>query len=288
MRCLVASKLVLPFAEIMTTQVCNLRCVGCSNYSDLQHQGYLTWAQARTQIEPWLDRIDIPDFGIIGGEPLVNPDIRTWLIGIRELLPNAQIRFTTNGLLLKKHYDIVALLAELGNCVFKITVHTADQEIEEVINNIFADYAWNEVTEFGIKRFKTNNNFRFHVRRPDVFWKTYRGFYNNMLPHNSNPAEAFSICSQTQCPLLFNGALYKCSTAGLLKDTLDKVNSSNLEQWQPYIPEGLLPTCSDSELHSFVNNFGKPHAICGQCPTSKDIDSKVIHATGVTIKKGVA
>jgi len=203
------NKPILSFVEIMVTQACNISCHGCTNYSDLPHAGYLTWEQGKKQIEPWLDRVEILDFGILGGEPLINPDIRNWIVGLRELLPNAQIRFTTNGLLLEKHYDVVQLLSDIGNSVFKITMHTNTTSVEKIIEKISAEYDWELVTEHGINRMKTKNNFRFQVNRPKVFIKSYVGTYPDIKPHHNNPVESFAICNQQMCPLMYNGKIYK-------------------------------------------------------------------------------
>ena len=45
-------KLTLPFLETMATQACNLSCEGCTNYSDLNHNGYITWADMKAQLRP--------------------------------------------------------------------------------------------------------------------------------------------------------------------------------------------------------------------------------------------
>jgi organic radical activating enzyme len=279
------SKPILPFVEIMVTQSCNLSCHGCTNYSDIAHKGYLTWEQGRREIEPWLERVIIPDFGILGGEPLMNPDIRNWIRGLREILPNSQIRFTTNGILLAQNFDIVDLLHEIENVVFKIAVHEHNTELEGTIQQVLDKFEWQEVVEFGVKRFKTTNNFRYHIRRPDVFYKTFVGPYQDMRPHDSNPADAFDICCQQTCPLLYNGKLYKCSTNGLLADTLSKFNNPNYTDWEPYLIDGLLPTCNNEQLEQFLNNFGKPHAVCRSCPTLKDTASSIIHLENVSRKK---
>jgi sulfatase maturation enzyme AslB (radical SAM superfamily) len=279
------SKLILPFVETMITQVCNLSCTGCTNYSDLQHEGYVPWSQGRTWLESWLERIDIPDFGILGGEPTISPEVNDWIFGLRELMPTTQIRFTTNGLLLNKKFDIVKHMAEIGNCVFKIAFHQDNPELEEVVERIFSMYDWEPVIEYGVHRYKTKNNFRFHVKRPDVFWKTFKGSYENMQPHASNPADAFAICCQQTCPLLHNGRIYKCSTSGLLAETLEKFDYPNNDQWQPYIQQGIGPDCSDSELTAFLDNFGKPAAVCRMCPSSSDVESKIIHLEHVHTRK---
>lgn len=278
------TKPILPFVEMMVTQTCNLSCHGCTNYSDLVHKGYLTWEEGKREIEPWLSRVDILDFGILGGEPLMNPDIRNWIVGLRELMPEAQIRFTTNGLLLEDNFDIVDLMHQAGNFVFKIAVHRQDERLERVIKRVEEKFNWEPVFEYGISRFKTTNDFRFYVRRPEVFYKTYKNSYADMMPHNNNPVEAFDVCCQQTCPLLYQGKLYKCSTAGLLKDTLNKVGNPNISAWSPYIQTGVAVDDNDG-LTAFLNNFGKPNSICKMCPTRGDAASVIHHISNVSIKK---
>lgn len=278
-------KLNLPFAEIMITQVCNLSCVGCTNYSDLIHKGYLTWEQGKSQILPWLNRVNIEDFGILGGEPTLNPEVIQWIYGLRDIMPDAQIRFTTNGAQLRKKFDIVKSLAEIGNCVFKIAFHKDDPDLEDLVNEIMSMYKWETVTEYDIERYKTDNNFRFYVRRPQHFWKTFIGSYNDMKPHSSNPADAFKLCCQQTCPLLYNGKLYKCSTNGLLDDTLRRFNYPNRDMWAEFLVPGLESTCSDQDLEQYLDNFGKPNKVCKMCPSEKDAGSKIIHLENVFTRK---
>lgn len=261
-----SNKLCLPFLETMITQVCNLSCLGCTNYSDLKHAGYVSWQEGKQWLDRWLKKIDILDFGIMGGEPLINPEYKDWLIGVRELLPHSQIRFTTNGLLLHQHPELIDLMYELGNVSFKITVHVNDSKLENSIQQIFDRYNWKPVTEHGIDRWITGNNFRFHVKRPQIFLKTYQNDYNNMMPWNSSPEQAFKYCIQQTCPLLHQGLIYKCSTSGLLNQTLLKMAPQNIEHWQKYLTPGISPDCDHEVLTKFVNNFGKHHSQCGQCP----------------------
>jgi len=280
---MISHKMTLPFLETMITQVCNMSCLGCTNYSDLKHSGYVSWDQGKQWISDWLNRVNIPDFGIIGGEPLINPECKQWLIGLRELIPHAQIRFTTNGLLLDRNQELIDLMYELGNISFKITAHINTPEIDELIDSILKRYPWTPVREFGIDRWLTHNDFRFHVKRPETFVKTYRNNYSDMLPWNSDPTDAFDNCVQQTCPLLHQGKIYKCSTSGLLSETVNRVAPGNLMQWDPYIVSGLDSNCSDQDLKEFIDNFGKPHSQCGQCP-SKQSDSVISHLNYVTLK----
>ena len=277
------NKPALPFLETMITQACNLSCQGCTNYSDLKHSGYVSWSIGQQWIQSWLDRISIPDFGIMGGEPLINPEFLEWLYGCRELLPKSQLRFTTNGLLLHKYPDLLDQMIDLGNIVFKISVHVDDDLLEQQIENIFKSYDWQPILEFGIQRWITNNNTRFQINRPSKFIKTFQGSYVNMIPHKSNPLDSFELCVQKTCPLLYQGKIFKCSTAGLLEPILNRFNNNN-PHWTSYIDHGIDHDCTDAQLTEFLNNFGKPNRICGQCPTINNTSSIINHRDTVTAK----
>jgi len=275
-------KVTLPFVETMITQVCNLSCLGCTNYSDLKHSGYVPWNHGKQQIQQWLTRLDIPDFGIIGGEPLVNPEWREWIRGIRELMPSSQIRFTTNGLLLDRADDLLDVCREVGNIVLKITVHVQNSMLEQNIQKIFQAVDWQPVKEFGLERYSSHNRVRLQINRPSKFVKSYQGAYSNMRPWHSDPASAFEICVQKNCPLLYQGRLFKCSTVALLPQVLDTMGNPNFDEWQPFLVSGLSVTDSDEILKEFVTNFAKPNRICAQCPSS--VDAMIDHRSTVFFK----
>lgn len=272
----------LPFLETMITQVCNLSCQGCTNYSDIKHSGYVSWDNGKKQLEPWLERLVIPDFGIMGGEPLINPEWRQWIRGVRELMPSSQIRFTTNGLLLDRAPDLLDLCREVGNVVLKITVHVKNEVLENHIQSIYQSANWEPVVEHGIHRHRIGQNVRFQVNRPNDFIKTHQGTYSDMRPWNSDPKAAFDRCIQQTCPLLFEGKIYKCSTSGLLKSLLERYHKPNWIEWQPYLAPGLSPTDCDITIDEFVKNFGHPNKICAQCPGGSD--GKLNHLSTVSYK----
>lgn len=266
---------IIPYVEVMTTHVCNLVCPGCSTYSDLNHSGYVTWEDAKREIEPWLERITFEHFGLMGGEPLINPKIKDWLIGIRQLMPSTTIRFPINGTLLHKHLDIVELLHELGNVIFKITVHTDSKVIEDAIDYVNNMYNWTPIYEYGVHRFVTSNNLKFQINRPVEFYKTFQNDYKNAAPYDSDPMDSFAQCHQKECPLLYNGRIYKCSTSGLMDGVLKRFDYPNKQQWEPYLDNSkngsIGITSTDLEIKEFINNIRKPHTTCRQCPTAKTV-----------------
>lgn len=272
----------LPFLETMITQVCNISCLGCTNYSDLKHKGYVPWATGRLDIEAWSELVNIGDFCIMGGEPMINPEWRQWVMGMREVLPNSRLRFNTNGLLLQDAKEMLDIMTSVGNIVFKITVHVKNQQLEDTIQQVFALTKWDPVVEYGIARWVGPNGVRFQINRPQTFVKSYQGTYQDMQPWNSDPAEAFSICCQQTCPLLYQGRIYKCSTSALLKNTLERFGNPNLSQWETYIPKGIGVDSAMQEINNFCLKFGQPESICGQCPAPGQ--SNVPHLATVNIK----
>jgi len=274
----------LEFLEVMVMRTCNLSCEGCTTFSDLIYKDYISWDTGKTWLLPWINKLDLQAIGVMGGEPLANPEIRQWLVGLREILPNTQIRFVTNGLLLDKHWDIVELLDSLGNTVLKISYHIASPSLDNTIDRIFAAYDWKPVKEFGIHRYKNQNGTRFQIAKPKKFFKTFRNDYKNMMPHNSDPVAAFDLCVQQRCPLLYKGKIYKCGTLGLTPELLERMNYPNMQQWEKYLDSGLDIDCDYTDLNKFIDNFGKPNKMCAQCPTAKDTDSIIDHLSTVTFK----
>jgi sulfatase maturation enzyme AslB (radical SAM superfamily) len=274
----------LEFLEIMTIRACNLSCQGCTTFSDLQHSGYVTWNTGKSWLEPWTHKLNIQAVGLMGGEPLINPEISQWLQGIRQLLPQAQIRFVTNGLLLSRHWHIVDLLEKLGNCVLKISCHIQDERLDSVIHSIQTSRHWEPITEFGIARWISASGLRFQITKPTRFFKTFCGSYSDMKPHNNLPDKAFEMCVQKKCPLLYNGRIWKCGTLALTPDLLNRMGNPNIDLWTSYLQTGLTIDCKLQDLDKFVTNFGKPHAACRQCPTEKDLDSILDHSTTVVFK----
>ena len=277
-------KYKIEHVELMVINACQLSCKACATFSDLKHHGYVSWKNGRKDLAQWLARIDPECVGLMGGEPLMNPEIKEWIKGIREMSPSSQIRLPTNGLLLKKQLDVVDLLHSLGNCVLKISYHTDNRDMRDTVRQILTRYDFRPVTEFGINRWSTENNFKFQINSPKTFLKSFKNDYTNMMPHDSNPVDAFDICVAQRCAFLYRNKLFKCSTAGLTPELHYRFGSPNAKSWKDYLDTGLAVECADEDIKNFVSNFGKPHKICRQCPSARDTGSLIDHQSTVAFK----
>jgi len=277
----------LGYLELLATQVCNLSCRGCSTYSDVPHQGYARWSDVKAELETWLHRIDVEDVGIMGGEILINPDIMSWLQGIRDLLPHSRIRFATNGLLVERNWPVIEWLYRDGNAVLKITKHVDDARVDAAVQRIQSTWNWRPIHEYGIDRWITDSGLRFQIREPKQFTQTFQGSYHDMRPWRSDPVAAFDHCHQQTCPMLYQGRIYKCSTTALTRTALEQHDWPNLAQWQPFLDprhDGSIGLDStDFEIDQFVNNFGRPHHVCRQCPTAHS-GAEIEHRINVVLR----
>jgi hypothetical protein len=86
--------------ELHVTEHCNLRCANCCNMSPLVPEKFLTVEETRGLCER-MSRVLVADvFKIMGGEPLLHPDIAGVLRAVRSTPIGDRVRLFTNGLLL--------------------------------------------------------------------------------------------------------------------------------------------------------------------------------------------
>lgn len=84
---------------------CNLNCAGCSHYSSLINDKLIIPLEFIIKdLNLLKDKVgdNLKWLRLLGGEPLLHPNIIKCLINIRELFQNTQISIITNGILLKK------------------------------------------------------------------------------------------------------------------------------------------------------------------------------------------
>ncbi len=269
-----SDKFHIPYLETMLSYSCTLSCAHCSNYSDYGMKGgYVSWSQAKTWLDQWTSRMTIGTLGLIGGEPLLNPELEQWIYGIRNNYPDIDIMLVTNVQLFMKNLWLLDTIEALGRFHLKFSVHQPSAEyLKKSIEQVHSRFTWDIVEQNGsIEYYRyTNKKIEFQIVRDNRFLKSYAGNYSNMLPYSNDPAAAFEICTQQQCPLLEQGKLYKCSTVGVLHKVLEDHGQINSPEWQLFLNTGIGADCSDSELEKFVGNYSKPNKIRQMCPTEKD------------------
>ena len=86
--------------ELHVVEHCNLRCTACCNMSPYMAEHTLSVAHIEAMCRTMVEHLDVDVFKIMGGEPLLHPEITEVLRAIRRSGISETVRLFTNGLLL--------------------------------------------------------------------------------------------------------------------------------------------------------------------------------------------
>ena len=82
---------------------CNLNCAGCSHFSPLAEPWFVKLEDFEKEWKEVADcGLKIKRIRILGGEPLLHPELGHMLEYVRGLFPDSDVNVVTNGILLKQ------------------------------------------------------------------------------------------------------------------------------------------------------------------------------------------
>lgn len=271
----------LPKLDIMIQYSCSLSCFGCVTMSDQPREGGVSIDEGESWLQAWSKVLTVDTIGLTGGEPLMNPDILTWIRKVRQYFPSSHIRVVTNGLHLKT-VDVLPLLVELGNATLDVSFHVQGPTADDLRKQILAqtadlDSQWQPIPS-GIEEIPLK------LQRGDVFvsvsmWqkftKPYHGVLKLIRPWKSKqPALSHAACGAPADPLLYKNRVYKCGPIANLRDTLAIHDLLTNAEWQSYLKYKGFGAQDD--LQPLIDDFGKPNdKICTMC--SSDARATIEH-----------
>jgi len=113
--------------EVHVTEHCNLNCKGCNHFSSIAEEGFLEPAQFEKDLAR-LAELSKNYFSIkiLGGEPLLHPQITDFFDIARKHFPSTVVQLTTNGILLLKQPESFWLSCKKN----KITVSVSQYPVK--------------------------------------------------------------------------------------------------------------------------------------------------------------
>lgn len=135
---LAREKGILSHVEMHISDYCNLNCRGCTHFSPIFERRLPDTAKRIEDVRRLSEKVGvILQFFIMGGEPLLNPEITRYVERIREILPDTDIWVVTNGLLIPTVGEEVLKCMRENNISVSIseygpTHRMADQIIERL------------------------------------------------------------------------------------------------------------------------------------------------------------
>jgi organic radical activating enzyme len=270
--------MLLNSVEFYITNVCNLACDGCNRFNNYQFKGWQRWADYQDIYARWAQELRIRNYiGILGGEPLLNPDYLEWLDGIRGLWPNVQINTVTNAYRLNQVRGLYDRLQSDRLLRLKIGIHNKSSK-QLIFSNIRKfltgplNYDVDHSNHYQEKIHITDAN-GVKILVEYNWW-----FHQGSLQRNPQSGEftlyesdqdlAHKNCSMKTCHTFHRGRLYKCGVAALLPE-FDQQYPITLSPERRAIMlsyPGLDIDQTTEEKYQFVQELSNPIAQCQFCP----------------------
>jgi MoaA/NifB/PqqE/SkfB family radical SAM enzyme len=182
---------VLHSLETHVTDHCNLNCKGCGHFSCISPPRFTdpdSFDRDATRLAELFDGIEV--FSLLGGEPLLHPDVLCFTASARRAFPRAEVHLVTNGLLLPRMSDAFweALVSD------RVRLNVSDYPIARDDEWIRAKAA-----ETGVELWYSEPRERFYK-----------------IPVTeaaaADPAASFGACRMlANCPFLEDGRIYPCA-----------------------------------------------------------------------------
>lgn len=124
---------------------CNMKCKGCLRFSNLVDEPF--YADYKQMVSDW-KRIKELFWGVeriklMGGEPLLNPNLCDFIGAAREIFPDADIMVTTNALLINEQCEKLFETMRKNYCYFDISLYKPMEErIKEVEKILQENQVW--------------------------------------------------------------------------------------------------------------------------------------------------
>ena len=172
---------------------CNLNCRGCSTFAPLCNNDSLTNISSFERDIEQIGKLTggiVEELLLMGGEPLVHPDVVSFLEISRKYIKIGEITLLTNGILLLKQDEIFWKCCRDNKIKIGITPYPIKLDYERII----------EIA----KKYSIELEYFF------VGDKTsFRKFPVN-IKGNANVAKNFRKCLNSKCTTLREGKMYSC------------------------------------------------------------------------------
>ena len=127
-------KAFLPFLSLHLVDKCNNNCESCSHFCTLADNFILNPSDYEKDLTILAHKFNVGEIDLMGGEPLLHPQIVKIIDITRRILPQTFICLHTNGILLPKMPDEFWEACRKNKIAFKITKYPVMKNFSEVVD----------------------------------------------------------------------------------------------------------------------------------------------------------
>lgn len=177
---------------------CNLRCKGCDHFAAIAEERFVSPDDIKKDLCRMSEILkgDVARIGVMGGEPLLHPQLKEILINTRLFFPGTIIHLVTNGILLLKQDEEFWRICHNHKIVIVNTKYPVNLDYEAMKQTSAAhDVMFEHYNQTG-EITKTSYKIPLDIKG------------------SQNPGKSFSGCFHANnLPLLMEGKLYSCTIA---------------------------------------------------------------------------
>lgn len=240
----------IDYIEFYITNVCDLSCSNCRSFNNFNFTGHYDFDMKSYQ--PWSELLNLEWFTILGGEPLLHPNFKSWVEGLRKLWPDAWGKIDSNGSYINKVKNLHQLLVD-NKYFLCINLHdqTRQEQILKDINAAFGDCCPIDYTD---SRIHFNSQFNFDksgIKGHDIDSGTWLitklglpiqlrpAWQFNKMPAGStnwdhlasgkvdkdsiylgDSKKSHDSCGSKLCHVMLDAKIYKCATVATMSNFL--------------------------------------------------------------------
>ena len=231
--------------DVHVTDHCNLKCRGCEHYSSISEPVFAQLSEVVRDLERMAELFEnIEQIYLLGGEPLLHPEVEAFVTETRRIFPNTRLYLMTNGILVTKMPES-----------FWKTLHRENTTLlcDDYPINIPVD----RINELGAEH---------DVR---IEWmKPAEEFFKIPLDPSAScdPAASFDRCrGLSNCPIIRDGRLYPCAHSAYAHILSSKFGLDNIDAGE----QDSISIWGDVTGDEAIDFLMKPIPWCAHC----DFDS---------------
>lgn len=243
-------KPTLKYFNVNIVDHCNLNCKYCDHFAPLAEEKYVDIDNLERDFRRIAYLVKLDALGLMGGEPLLHPQLPEILNMSRRIFPHTRISIFTNAILLDKQNEVFWKACRKNN----INIGISRYPINIDFNTIFSISKENNVNVF---------LYSGTVNSPKTMFKLGLD-----LQGTQNAAEMSKICWQNKggCSFLGDGKFYQCTTAGQIHRLIKYFNLDIKVTDEDYID--IYKIRKGQEIIDF---YKKVIPFCKYCDIKKQI-----------------
>lgn len=153
-------KHLIPDVNILLSDHCNLNCASCTNYAPLANKKFTPFEVIEKDIKKLseLAQNKVARIDLMGGEPLLNPEIVEIMWVSRKYFPSTNIAIETNGILLKSMPEEFWQTVKETGIIVRISLYNGINSVDEIKNfakEKGADFRQNCTVDDGVVKMNT-------------------------------------------------------------------------------------------------------------------------------------